>query len=568
MLAAIVVAGMVPVATFAGKCGPQLTGAAAPRKPAPKAYFPRKLAPDLKTEINGISLGTLGFARAQFNSSGAPGKYLPPASSYADFHRLLDSQRLLSFTSPSLHPNADAKNTSAALHLSNPEHSVTIANDWKQPLISPEEIRKQQGAIRELLENRDLLADVQAWHRSMSAHYMAPNPHSFAPTYYHYEGFDFDNLKIHHEHNQKAWTEERELLILRNSLHFMADAVDGIARVEPLLSQTQSTRLSQLHWLSQQLLLNNPQWKEFKAKADEATATIDKTKDLAEADFLVVQKNLKEFFSSDAYYQLCYLNEELRGLSLKSEFALQKGWKTFPVILDREKATGPYIKILNGHAPRQFDEQIEGKTTSVPNSIELGGAKNPNTIIVTGPNAQGKSTYLRMIGQLQLLAQMGLPVPAEAMTLTPMSTYFHQNPADSPSSNMSLFLKQSQELHENVMGRTNRSPFQYIILDEILPGTTPEIRTAAEKVFLQRLSESGAIVAVATHNWGTTELGNDDPSKFINYHVERFQVRPGAQSSNAEMIQGAAEALEKAGWDSALIAAFRQEAEKNIKAAQ
>ena len=69
------------------------------------------------------------------------------------------------------------------------------------------------------------------------------------------------------------------------------------------------------------------------------------------------------------------------------------------------------LEIHNGRHP--VVEQLLSDSAFVPNSVALGRPGEPDLVVLTGPNASGKSCYLRQCGVLQLMAQMGSWIPAE-----------------------------------------------------------------------------------------------------------------------------------------------------------
>jgi DNA mismatch repair protein MSH6 len=77
------------------------------------------------------------------------------------------------------------------------------------------------------------------------------------------------------------------------------------------------------------------------------------------------------------------------------------------------------IHIINGSHPCLTQLGIN----YVPNTVKIGG-ENPGFLLVTGPNMGGKSTTLRMVCILIVLAQVGCFVPCESMEFTPVDRIF------------------------------------------------------------------------------------------------------------------------------------------------
>src|SRR5262249_51676082 len=156
------------------------------------------------------------------------------------------------------------------------------------------------------------------------------------------------------------------------------------------------------------------------------------------------------------------------------------------------------------------------------------------------PNNEGKSTFARMIAQNHLLAQMGSPVPVEQMAVTPLRVLPYQHPTDAPQDQSGLFKAEAKVL-KRVMDRAKEDgKFTLVLMDEIMPGTIPEVRTDVEKIVLRELAKMGVLVVTCTHNWGTTELGESDPAHFKNFHVSKFHVKPGTVENLIPMYEAAA----------------------------
>src|SRR6185369_10478376 len=84
--------------------------------------------------------------------------------------------------------------------------------------------------------------------------------------------------------------------------------------------------------------------------------------------------------------------------------AAAKGNFTRPAILD-----GDILRIVEGRHP--VIEQLAGEERFIPNDTLLDCEEN-QLIILTGPNMAGKSTYMRQVAVITLMAQMGSFVPA------------------------------------------------------------------------------------------------------------------------------------------------------------
>ena len=132
---------------------------------------------------------------------------------------------------------------------------------------------------------------------------------------------------------------------------------------------------------------------------------------------------------------------------------------------------GREINIVEGRHP--VVEQTLGEGFFVPNSARMGSSEtvetNPDLIILTGPNASGKSCYLRQIGLIQLIAQIGSYVPATEATLAVCDRIFTRVGAvDDLATGQSTFMV---EMNETANILNHATPKSLILLDEIGRGT-------------------------------------------------------------------------------------------------
>ncbi|MEY4431597.1 MAG: mismatch repair protein MutS, partial [Cyanobacteriota bacterium] len=105
---------------------------------------------------------------------------------------------------------------------------------------------------------------------------------------------------------------------------------------------------------------------------------------------------------------------ELDALASLAELAATAGYCR-PEITDPE---GPEARLLQIEAGRHpVVEQLLVEEPFTPNALALGGAPHPDLLVLTGPNASGKSCYLRQTGLLQLMAQIGSWIPARSARL-------------------------------------------------------------------------------------------------------------------------------------------------------
>ena len=133
------------------------------------------------------------------------------------------------------------------------------------------------------------------------------------------------------------------------------------------------------------------------------------------------------------------------------------------------------------------------------------------TILVTGSNMSGKSTFLRTIGLNLVLAQMGAVVSAGAFTCTPVRVFSSMRTQDSLEESTSSFYAELKRLRKLLMlaDEQHQAPVFYL-LDEILKGTNSADRHRGAEALIRQLHTKKASGMVSTHDlelgeWGATE---------------------------------------------------------------
>ncbi|MCP9907628.1 DNA mismatch repair protein MutS [Cyanobium sp. BA5m-21] len=161
---------------------------------------------------------------------------------------------------------------------------------------------------------------------------------------------------------------------------------------------------------------------------------------------------------------------ELDGIASLAEVAATGGY-CCPEITD---PAGPEARLLQIEAGRHpVVEQLLAEEPFTANSVVLGAipeaAPRPDLIILTGPNASGKSCYLRQTGLLQLMAQMGSWIPATSARLGIADRLFTRVGAgDDLAAGQSTFMVEMAETANILHHASERS---LVLLDEIGRGT-------------------------------------------------------------------------------------------------
>jgi len=144
---------------------------------------------------------------------------------------------------------------------------------------------------------------------------------------------------------------------------------------------------------------------------------------------------------------------------------------------------------------RGFDLELALRGASVvPNDLEL--APGERIFVVTGPNHAGKTTFLRMWGQLHYLAALGLPIPAQAASLVLLDrieTHFErQEDLGQGQSRLESELARMKEILDHA------GPHTLVLLNESFASTSSEDALLIWRRVLGRLQAQGAWAACVT----------------------------------------------------------------------
>jgi len=174
------------------------------------------------------------------------------------------------------------------------------------------------------------------------------------------------------------------------------------------------------------------------------------------------------------------------------------------------------IEIKDGRHP-VIEKLLPPGEHYTPNDTFLSNDSD-QILIITGPNMSGKSSYLRQVGLIVLLAQIGSFVPARSAHIGVVDRiYTRVGASDSIASGESTFLVEMHEAASIVNTASNRS---LILLDEIGRGTSTFDGISIAWAITEYLHDKiGAKALVATHYHELNELANLFP-RIKNYKVD------------------------------------------------
>ncbi|MXR22124.1 DNA mismatch repair protein MutS, partial [Halobacterium bonnevillei] len=195
---------------------------------------------------------------------------------------------------------------------------------------------------------------------------------------------------------------------------------------------------------------------------------------------------------------------ELDALASLAEHAAANRW-TRPDLVD-----GDDLRIEGGRHP-----VVEQTTEFVPNDAAFGDGRR--FLVVTGPNMSGKSTYMRQVALIVLLAQVGSFVPADDARVGLVDgIYTRVGALDELAQGRSTFMVEMQELSRILHAATDRS---LVILDEVGRGTATYDGISIAWAATEYLhNEVRAKTLFATHYHELTALA-DHLEDVANVHV-------------------------------------------------
>ncbi len=254
-------------------------------------------------------------------------------------------------------------------------------------------------------------------------------------------------------------------------------------------------------------------------------------------------KNAERYITEELKeYETKVLSADEEALRLETELFLQLKDDVFQnlAILQQNAAVLAELDVLCGLAElaRKFDyvrpelvdtdaiEIVEGrhpvldatraKGTFVPNDCLLGG-QHGSIMLITGPNMAGKSTYIRQVALLTLMAQLGSFVPAKRACIGIADRIFARvGASDELSRGQSTFMVEMVETARILNTASKRS---LIILDEIGRGTSTYDGLSLAWAIVEHLHDAiGARTLFATHYHELTQLEKSLP-RVRNFNV-------------------------------------------------
>lgn len=151
-----------------------------------------------------------------------------------------------------------------------------------------------------------------------------------------------------------------------------------------------------------------------------------------------------------------------------------------------EEAYNPALKLVN----RQ-----KGKAT-LPLKLNLDAEQR--ILVISGPNAGGKTIAMKTLGLLVIMLQSGIPVPVKPQSQMPIFQKVMVDIGDSQSIQNELSTYSSKLVKMNYF-LANADPFSLLLIDEFGSGSDPDLGSTLAQVFLERLNSYGVLGIFTTH---------------------------------------------------------------------
>ena len=262
------------------------------------------------------------------------------------------------------------------------------------------------------------------------------------------------------------------------------------------------------HYIRKQTLSNSERYitPELKKYEDTIINSKAKIEDLEYHLFKEVSRKVKEHRKI-----LSKLAERLAYIDVVVSFAVNAIENDY---VKPEMSEEYSFEIVDGRHP--VVEKLIGRTDYVSNDTIF--TEKESFVVLTGPNMSGKSTYMKQIALISIMAQIGSFVPAGKARLSIIDKYLTRiGASDDILTGQSTFMVEMSEVSNILNNATEKS---LIILDEVGRGTsTTDGVSIATAISMYIHDKIGAKTVFATHYHELTDLENKF-SHIVNYRIE------------------------------------------------
>lgn len=197
--------------------------------------------------------------------------------------------------------------------------------------------------------------------------------------------------------------------------------------------------------------------------------------------------------------------------------------------------------LLDDPAPRIKAKSLSSllitDKVAVPNDVDL----KAGTLIVTGANMSGKTTWIRTLAGAVLLAYAGAPVCAEKFSVSKLAVFTSIRVNDDIGQGVSTFYAELLRIKSMIEYNEKNLPM-LICIDEIFKGTNEADRLLGAKEAIKRLTNPRSITIVTTHDFELCDMENISNAHFQEYYENDeikfdFKIREGrCTTTNAKYL--------------------------------
>jgi DNA mismatch repair protein MutS2 len=208
--------------------------------------------------------------------------------------------------------------------------------------------------------------------------------------------------------------------------------------------------------------------------------------------------SLREY-SPDLISYLSYLTK-LDVIAAKAKYATKING-VLPKITSEKR-----LHLKNAYHPILLAQNNEKQLKTIPQTIELN--KQQQIIVISGPNAGGKSIALKTIGLLQVMFQSGLLIPVHERSKTCFFDKILTDIGDNQSieNQLSTYSYRLKNMRNFLRKCNNNTLF---LIDEFGTGSDPELGGALAEIFLEEFYTKGAFGIITTHYANLKVLANE-----------------------------------------------------------
>lgn len=253
---------------------------------------------------------------------------------------------------------------------------------------------------------------------------------------------------------------------------------------------------------------------------------VEKTNALTAAEIRLrdeIQKALAAL-SDAAHVALPYLNENCERLQAfdsiltRARFGYAQGW----ILLEWQDPAQPRtLRLSQAHHPilrMQLGEK------SMPIDLELNA--DDRVIVISGPNAGGKTTSLKTLGLLCLMHHCAIPIPVEQHSRLPLLSHILADIGDEQNihTGLSTFSSHIRNLARILESASDGA---LVLLDELGTATDPDEGGALATALLEKLAERGATTFVSSHLAALKQWAHETPGmRNCSFFLEADTHRP------------------------------------------